>query len=673
MIVDDGALSYTGSGKSLIGLRGSDTLSGNLGGAQSLLLESTCSENATATAGASFTNAGTITLTNGDSCANNATLAISAGTLTNSGKIATEPAIGGTRTLQGSITNKGTLAIKANTAYNGAGALLTNEGLVHLETLQLTVSNGGSFTNGAGGEIAASTGDVLMSSGTSFSEGAGTTNGAKPVVVDDGALSYTGSGKSLIALRGSDTLSGGLASEQSLSIESTCSENATATAGASFTNAGTITLTNSETCANNATLAVSAGTLTNSGKIATEPAIGGTRTLQGNLTNTGTLALRANTTYNGTGAALVNQGQINMSTGTVFSINGSPTVTNGAGGAIVGTGSGRLVQRGGTFDEGAGKVTGSEPIGDEFVVVDDGTLNYTGTVLEHGSGTIVLRGTSNLSGTVRSGEILVIESSCSENATATAAGSFLNAGTVELTNGETCANGATLNLKGGTLTNVSVIIVANPHGGTRAIQGNLANEQTLSLAAGATLQVSGNYTQASTGHLKTFIASASSFGSLSVAGSATIAGVLAPNQTSFEGSLKQKFTILTSSSLTGTFSKMGGEDKINQTGLYYQPTYSAKEATLVVAQATLSLSATSGPPSSPVAVGGGGYTPGDTITLTFTDHKGVVTVLASAPIDSSGEFSAEVAVPESAAVGQGSIKATSAETGVHLKEGFKVT
>ena len=126
---------------------------------QSLSIESTCGENAFATAAASFTNAGTITLTNGDGCGNNATLIVSAGTLTNSGKLVTEPAHGGVRALQGNLTNTGTLAIKENTSYNGAGALLTNEGtLTVAEAMQLTVSNKGSVTNGTGGKIVGSGG-----------------------------------------------------------------------------------------------------------------------------------------------------------------------------------------------------------------------------------------------------------------------------------------------------------------------------------------------------------------------------------------------------------------------------------------------------------------------------------------------------------------------------------
>jgi hypothetical protein len=664
--VDDAALLYTaGGGKSQIALHGASTLSGDLAAGQSLSVESTCSENVVATAAASFTNGGTITLTNGDGCGDNATLAITAGTLSNSGKLVTEILHGGARTIQGNLTNTGTLAIKANTSYNGSGALLTNEGALTLaENTVLTVSGGGAVSNGTGGSIVSngSSSDVLLSGGT-FTEDAGTTSGAKPVIVDDGTVAYTGTGKSQIAAHGSSALSGNLASEQSLSIESTCGEHAVTTAAASFTNAGTITLTNGDGCGNNATLALSAGTFTNSGSFLTQPANGGARSLQGNFTNSGTMGINANTGDSAVEAVVHNNGAFDIASGVSFTISGAATVTNGAGGTIFGAGGGALVQTKGTFDEAAGATAGSAP-----VILDDLTLNYS----EHGSGPIQLRGASNLSGTVRSGETLVIASTCSEHAVATAAGSFNANGTLELTNGDGCGNNATLNLKGGTLTNNGTLNVANPHGGARTIEGNLVNNLILGVAAGETLHVTGTYTQASAGKLKTFIASSSSFGVLSVAGSATIAGTLVLRQQSFKASLGQTYPVLTSGSLTGTFASET-EGQINFTGLYYKPTYSATGVTLVVTQATQVRSPKSGPGGTVVTITGSGYLAGDTITPTFTDHAAVKTTYSSVTTNSSGEFSTEITIPPGAALGNGEIVVTSTQTGVHVSQPFTVT
>jgi hypothetical protein len=678
VIVRDAALTYAGgSGSSTIAQRGEgSTLSGGLHAGETLLIESTCSENAKTTAGENFHNEeGTIKLTNGDGCGNNVTLIESAGALFNRGKIAVEQAIGGARTIQGNLTNSvGTLSINANTAYNGASATLVNSsGALNIaEGKALTVSEKGSVENYIAGNIAAgATGALVMEPGTSFTENGGTTSGALPVIVRDAALTYgelSNSGSSTIAQRGEGgTLNGDLSDSQTLLLQSTCSENAKTTASSSFTNEGTITLTNGDGCGNNVTLAVSEGTLTNSGKIITETPVGGARTIQGNLTNTGTLSIKANTAYNESGALLTNQGALNIAEGAQLAVTGGGTVTNGSGGTIFAPDTAALSQSGGTFVESAGKTIGTVP-----VILDDATLNYTGTSTEHGSGPIALRGTSNFSGTVRSGETLVLQSTCSENAVATAAGSFNNNGTLELTNGDGCGNNVTLNLKGGTLTNNGTLNIDEPNAGSRTIQGNVTNAAVVGLGAGATLQLSGNYTQASSGRLKTFIASSSSFGSMSVSGTATIAGTLILRQGSFKASLGQKYAILSGASLTGTFATES-EDQVNSTGLYYQPTYSATGVTLAVTQATLAASSAEGAPGATVTLSGSGYLPGDTITPTFTDHSGVKTVLPTVTVNGSGEFSTEITIPATAALGKGTITTKSTDTGVHISNTYKVT
>ncbi len=642
---------------------------GGASGTQTLALASSCSLDAvlTATAGISNGVRGAITLANGGACEVAPTVALK-GSVGNAGTITVEPANGGHHRLVGSLTNTGTLAIDASTGYPGAGSQLTNEGTIEVANgTQLKVSEGGSVANEAGGRISGTGGgDLLMGAGTSLTEGAGTTSGTRPVIVDDGKLSYTGAGASQIALRGASSLSGGIASGQSLSIESTCSEEASATAAKGLTNVGTITLTNGDACANGSSLAVSGGSLTNGGRIVTEPSHGGARQIQAKVTNTGTLAIEANTAYGGSLPLLVNEGTIDVSSGAALSITGSATVINGSGGVIAGAGNGALVQSGGTFDQGAGDTSGSEP-----VILDDLDLDYT----EHGSGPIALRGTSTLSGAVSTGQTLALQSSCSEPASVTAAAGFTNNGTLELTNAETCRSYATLHLKKETLTNNGLLTIANPHGGGRTIEGNVINNGVVSLAAGEILDIggSGNYTQTSTAKLHTFIAGTSDFGSMSVAGAATLAGTLILSQTApFQGSLGQAFTIVASPALTGAFATET-HDQIASTSLYYQPQYAAKEATLRVTQVTLAHSPQSGPPGASVTVSGSGYLPGDTVTPAFTDVAGVETVFSRATVDASGEFSKAIAIPASAALGGGFITVRSTQTGVRVSQALKVT
>ncbi len=633
------------------------------------MLESTNGEHVKTTASASFTNAGTITLTKSETSNNNARLTISSGTLTNTGTITSEAAEGAShRFIEGSITNTGTLNIDSDTEYNGSAAALTNEGTLNVaEGTTLNVSNDGTVTNGTGGKIVAGlTGNVFLEQGSTFTEGAGTTSGTKPVILRDAALVYTGSGASLITQHGEgNTLSGNISSGQSLVLESTNGEHVKTTASASFTNAGTITLTKSETSNNNARLTISSGTLTNTGTITSEAAEGAShRFIEGSITNTGTLNIDSDTAYNASSATLINEGVVNIAESVTFSVSGNATVKN-KGGTIAAAGSGALSENGGAFNQGAGKTTGSTP-----VILSNVALQYTG----NGSSRIAQRGEgSTLKGTIVYGQVLLIQSTCGSHAKVTAAASFTNGGTITLTNADGCANNATLVVGGTeTLTNAGTIYSLKPSGGSRTIEGSVKNENLLSLSAGETLHITGTYTQTSKGTLREIISSASN-GAISVSGAATIAGILevAP-KAPFEGSLGQTFPILTAASLTGTFASETGA-QINSTGLYYKPTYSAAGVTLVVEQATLSLLTSSGPRGSTVTLSGSGYLPGDTITPKFVDHGKVKTVFPSATINSSGEFSTEITIPASAALGAGTISVKSTQTEVTITQIFTVT
>ena len=598
VILDDAALHYTGSGASSITQYGEGgTLEGNISGGQSLTLESNCSEHNRTTAASSFSNAGTITLTNldvtGNECTNNARLTVSSGTLTNTGTIASEQAVGGARTIEGNLTNKGTLTINRSTEYGGATTALLNEGAINVAaSVTLSVTNRSSVTNGSGGSITAATGgDVFLnSSGNTFVEGAGTTAGtsAKPVILDDAALHYTGSGASSITQYGEGgTLEGNISGGQSLTLESNCSEHNRTTAASSFSNAGTITLTNLDVtgneCTNNARLTVSSGTLTNTGTITTEPAVGGRRTIEGSLTNKGTLQLNKSTEYED--GVLKNDGTINIGNGVVVNAPNNDTIEN-EGGVIAATGSGALSQRSGKFIQGAGKETGTLP-----VILDDQVLDYVGT----GTGTIALRGSSTLGGTpgkkglINKGQTLLLQTDCGENTSVTAPG-FLNSGTIALTSGEGCGNGVALKLGTETLQNKGTIDVETPHAGNREIEGTLENEKVVSFVPTAstavTLEVDGKFTETSKGQIKDQIFTGSNYGAVNVTGtpgSAAIAGKLALKQEkAYVAKSGETFTIVKGSSLTGTFSKVTGTKVKGKGGLELKPHYSSTTMTLVV-------------------------------------------------------------------------------------------
>jgi fibronectin-binding autotransporter adhesin len=583
VILRQAALIYTGSGAGLITQHGEGgSLSGNLSSGQKLVLETTNGENVKTTASASFTNAGSITLTNIETSANNATLAISAGILTNSGTITTEKVDGGARVLQGNITNTGTLAINETTTFNGAKATLLNEGTVTIATGTDLDINGteGSFDNKTGVTEGVGGGYVQVEPGDSFIEGAGTLVGSKPAILRQAALVYNGSGAGLITQHGEgSTLSGNLSSGQKLVLESTNGENVKTTASASFTNAGSITLTNIETSANNATLAISAGTLTNSGTITTEKAVGGARNLDGNITNKGTLAINANTSFAGSEAKLVNEGAINVAATVLLSSTGNQTIANETSGTINPAGSTAVVVNGGTFDQGLGKTPTSKTT--EPVIVDNGTLSYTGK----GASRISIHGTSSLTGEVAKGQTLLIQSTNSQNATVTAGNVLVDSGTIELTNFETSANDVVLRLGSegtGTLENKGKLEILFPEGGTRTIEGNLVNDKTLTLANGTQpLSVQGAFTLGTKASVKTTIAGSGNYGRVSATGAVTLAGKLTLKQLKFTGKAGESFAAFAGTSRTGEFASIKGT-AIKGGSLSYTPHYTATALDLVV-------------------------------------------------------------------------------------------
>jgi len=364
----------TGAGSSSIFFEGAGALSGNLKATDSLTIEAVCSLDAVATAAGGFTNAGTITL-GWHSCLNSGSrLVISSGTLANRGTIVTQSTAGG-EYLRGNVTNTGTIAADDTLTFDQAGKTLLNRGSVTVANGEALDVSGASFTNDTGGSVAATgTGVVHVGSGSTLTEGAGTTSGARPVVVDDGSLSYTGKGKSAIALRGSTALAGNIAAGQTLTLENGCGHSAVATAAGSFTNAGTIVLTSIGCVGDSDVIALAggAGTLTNTGTLQVGPS--GTRQIQGNLVNSKKLSIADGITLSVTGA------YTQSGSGSSF-ITGSPTGTSfgllGVGGTASLEG-GLTVEHDPSFDPSLGSsfpIVGAGAVAGTFAKVTGAILH----------------------------------------------------------------------------------------------------------------------------------------------------------------------------------------------------------------------------------------------------------------------------------------------------------
>jgi hypothetical protein len=566
VIVDDGTLSYEGSGESTIALRGTSTLKGASVAKQSLLIQSTFAENNATSAPAGFSNGGSTTFENTEAGNNSVKFT---GAITNTGTITMDPTNGSEREINGNLINKGMLAVSINSLYNGASATLTNEGTIAIASgAQLQATNKDSVINGTGGHIVATgSGALLETGGSSFVQGAGTTSGTLPVIVDDGALSYEGSGESTIALRGGSTLKGASVAKQVLLIQSNFSEDNLTTAATGFTNGGSMTLENIEAGNNSVKFS---GAITNTGTITTDPTNGSERALNGSVINKGTLAINTNTVSTAESTTLTNEGTIDIANGVSLAISGTGDAVSDVSGAIAATGTGTLSLSHGTFKQALTTLTGTQP-----VTLDDCTLTYTGK----GTGTIGVRGTTTLSGTINSKQVLAIQGTSSENAAANAA-SFTSSGTIILANINAGNNTATLNLAGGTLTNKGTIKAEALNGAARTISGSVLNEKTLTVEAGITLTVTGAYKQGKKGTFTPGILSSTSFGKLAVTGAAALEGSLKlvkPGASS-EGA---KLVVLSAASVAGTFAKVKG-NKIKKTKLSYQPVYSPTSVTLEV-------------------------------------------------------------------------------------------
>ena len=193
--VEGGSLNYTGQGAGTVHARGSVVMSGTIGSAQSLVIESLsdCDElgDATVTAGG-FTNFGTITLTNAATSCNpgSTTLVVLTTKLINRGVFTADPGTeGGDRTLQGSVLNSGTVSVLAGTQLTISGSLANYHSSQNLLdgggfSLSGTLAVPGIDVHGLSANVSVSGNGVLLDSTT-------TSNGLRNLASVDSVASLS--------------------------------------------------------------------------------------------------------------------------------------------------------------------------------------------------------------------------------------------------------------------------------------------------------------------------------------------------------------------------------------------------------------------------------------------------------------------------------------------------
>jgi hypothetical protein len=642
LVSDNASIVYAGSGASSILAVAEGALSGNIAAGQSLTIEGTSSYGlGQRSVSASFTNAGTLTLAD-DGAGNGAYL--------------------GEYTAGWTLTNTGTLDSAAGTATHSLGLDLVNQGALSVDA---TLTSAHLVANDAGGTIASTGSAQLWLQQGSYTQDAGTTSG-NPVLVSRGVLAYTGSGASQVVVEGANSLGGNIAAGQSLTIKDV-GGSAGATAQASFTNAGTITIADDGVSGGWASLDGPAGvTLTNTGTV--RSAAGDAEHDLGlSLVNQGTLAIDATTQVQNSDVTLTNQGQVTIANGATLTTFNSSTISN-ASGTITTSGTGAVVLGSGTYNQGAGRVVGNP------VVLQNANVRYSGA----GASTVIAYGGSQLQATktISASQTLTIAADCTKGfADFRIVGSPKNKltskGTINLVPAPACNDSATLDASGATITNSGVLHVA---AGPAIFEGALRNSKTLALDAGAQLTFfnSASYTETSKSLLQTTIASPTSYGQVVMSNSpAVLAGTVeADAAPGFTPTAGQTYTIVTAT--RGGVSGQWVATRGGTGALQYARTYTPTTAGLVVRAAAASLTPSSGHAASQTQLAASGFTAGEQVQVTFTDHAHTVTTLATLTADVNGQVARALTIPAGAVLGAGNLTATGATSGVSVSQTFTV-
>ncbi|MEX2140377.1 MAG: putative Ig domain-containing protein, partial [Pirellulales bacterium] len=371
-----------------------------------------------------FTNNGLIELTSINGDRHGATLNVTNGTLINAagGEIRSSLGTGGARTLNAQLENQGTLTVSQSLGITNTSRTLTStDGTIQVDTGKtLTITNGttvlGSSTLLSGdGQISLAgtqtlelASDLTLTSTTFVFPGAVTVNGPGDLI-NQASLSLSGDtinadlnnqGTLLVETRGDSTINGALTTNGTSIIRvvgnaSEGSVNFTVEDG--FINNGLIELTSINGALHGATLNVTNGTLINAadGEIRSSVGTGGTRTLNAQLDNRGSLVVAQSLTLSEGSSAHTNSGAVDVQAGTLAFVSSS-TYTQTAGTTAVADGAtlsstlpiqlqGGVLEGGGTVDSNVSNVGGTVSPG-----VSPGRLTIDGDYTQESGGTLLI-------------------------------------------------------------------------------------------------------------------------------------------------------------------------------------------------------------------------------------------------------------------------------------------
>lgn len=530
--------------------------------------------------------------------------------LDNQGVMRILPGAGGTRTYQGGLDNHGTVSVQVANAFFNSG----------------TIRNFGTWTNDpTAGMTLASTNDFEMVSGTFdvgnnflHTSGADTFTGGTMIgeaQLRHSTLAFAPSftNPATMQLSGSSTLMSDVPANTHLNLFGHSSiGNGVLTVPSDQSMAGTLVMS-SLGGGFASTLTASTGmTLTNSGTLRTEAGDGGARTLNGHHHNTGTMEFQVTTQYNS--GTLTNAGTLGVPAGGTLNMAASADFVQQSGGvANLGT----FLHTGGTNTFFSGKMKGQLELRSSNLVFDPSFLNPVN---------LALTGSTNFTGAVAAEQNLhLLGSGQIGNQVFHPVADLANAGNIFLSS-EGGGFATTLDVAGFTITNNGLIEAQAGAAGARTVKGTLNNSGNLSingtsctfntgalnnLSGGVvrgngtmvvssivftnsgfvrpgnqglgTLDITGNYTQASAGKLVIEVAGLTpdtEHDVLDVSSAANLGGELRLRAINgFQPVFGNQFVVLTAGSINGAFDSVKLNGATLPFGLGVELVYTATTVT----------------------------------------------------------------------------------------------
>ncbi|MBV1929267.1 MAG: hypothetical protein KUG81_07125, partial [Gammaproteobacteria bacterium] len=509
-------------------------------------------------------------------------------TLTNQGSLGTYVGAGGARTFNGSLENLGSVDLQQPTTFASGTVRNSNSWVIGpassmiMQTGQTFEQVSGSFDTGGG--FTHTNGIDIFTSGTLLGE---------PRLIRStlsiDPLNFTA--PATLLLEGSGTLNSSVPAATQLTLSGSGTiGNQLLTATGDTTLAGT-TIMNSYGGGFASGLTAAPGfTITNTGALSSKAGIGGARTFNGSILNTGSMTIETDSAFNS--GSFTNDGVLGIATDEVLTIAAAvPFVQQSGGIGNLGT----FLHLGGTNQFVSGKIKGSLNLQKGATTFDP---SFTQPVV------LLIEGASTFMGSTVAGHDLTVRGSGTlGNAVLTASSGLQNGGDIHLSSfGGGFAS--TLTVTGGALQNTGLLESLSGVGGARTVNGQLDNtgivsvvnnttafnngaftnmaggvvrgDGTLNLIGGATLQndgalrpgndgpgtldVTGNVAQSASGFLVAELgglAPGTEHDVLDISGTATLDGeVRLRSINGFVPVFGQQFVILTAGSISGQFSKV---------------------------------------------------------------------------------------------------------------------